>query len=59
MFDLPGFVDMRLDQAGVRQRDVLGVCTYKGEDTHFSFRRTTHRGETQYGRNLSAIMLKP
>lgn len=59
MFDLPGFVDMRLDQAGVRQRDLLGVCTYKGEDTHFSFRRTTHRGETQYGRNLSAIMLKP
>lgn len=59
MFDLPGLVDLRLAQAAVTRRDVLGVCTYRGTDTHFSFRRTTHRGETHYGRNLSAIMLTP
>jgi YfiH family protein len=59
MFDLPSFVDRQLEAAGVVQREVLGVCTYKGAETHFSFRRTTHRGETHYGRNLSAIMLKP
>lgn len=59
MFDLPSFVDQQLEVAGVRRREVLGVCTYKGFQTHFSFRRTTHRGETHYGRNLSAIMLQP
>lgn len=59
MFDLPGFVDSRLAAAGIVHRDVLGACTYAGEGTHFSFRRTTHRGEVQYGRNLSAIVLRP
>jgi YfiH family protein len=59
MFDLPSFVDLQLEAAGVRRREVLDVCTYRGSETHFSFRRTTHRGETHYGRNISAIMLKP
>ncbi len=59
MFDLAGFVDLRLHEAGIGQREILGVCTYGGHDTHFSFRRATHRGEAQYGRNLSAIMLMP
>lgn len=57
-FDLPAYALMRLAAAGVSAR-ALGVCTYADEAGFFSFRRTTHRGEAQYGRNLSAIMLKP
>lgn len=59
MFDLPGFVSYRLDCAEIGSFAVQGRCTYELEDEYFSFRRTTHRNESQYGRNISAIMLKP
>ncbi len=58
-FDLPGFVADRLKQAGVGLVEMAGVCTYADEENYFSFRRTTHHGERDYGRNLSAIMLTP
>ncbi|NNE24089.1 MAG: polyphenol oxidase, partial [Rhizobiales bacterium] len=35
----------------------LGICTYADEARFFSYRRTTHRGEPDYGRQLSAIMI--
>lgn len=57
-FDLPAYVVFRGRAAGI-QIDSLGVCTYVDEKGYFSFRRTTHRAETHYGRNLSAIMLTP
>ena len=55
-FDLPAFILARLERIGVAARFV-GRCTYAEEDAFFSFRRTTHRGETDYGRQLSAIAL--
>lgn len=58
MFDLPAFVSFRLDEAAIGSFAVLGSCTYELEDRYFSYRRTTHRKESQYGRNISAIMLK-
>lgn len=58
-FDLPGYVTERLKAAGIGGVETLTVCTYEHNDAYFSFRRTTHRGETDYGRNVSAIMLKP
>jgi polyphenol oxidase len=57
-FDLPGFVRSRVAAAGV-EVDAVGACTYKDEKGLFSYRRATHRAEPEYGRNLSAIMLKP
>jgi len=57
-FDLEGFVADRLAAAGVRDVERLSVCTYAKPDDFFSFRRTTHRGEPDYGRDISAIMLK-
>lgn len=56
MFDLPGFILSRLDAAGIRA-DTLDLCTYADEDRFFSYRRTTHRGEPDYGRQISAIAL--
>ena len=56
-FNLEEFVADRLRRAGVPRVEPLRTCTYAAEDTFFSYRRTTHRKETDYGRQLSAIML--
>ena len=57
MFDLPGFIAMRLQRAGVMQFQDLGLDTYADEERFFSYRRTTHRKEADYGRLVSAIAL--
>jgi YfiH family protein len=56
-FDLAGYVAHRLTTAGIESVETLDVCTYPPENGFFSFRRTTHAGEPDYGRQLSAIML--
>jgi YfiH family protein len=58
-FDLPAYVGQRLAKLGLEFVSVLNRCTYANEADYFSFRRTTHRGEPDYGRNLSAIVLTP
>jgi YfiH family protein len=55
-FDLPAYVAHRLTAAGV-QADVLGLDTYAEPDRFFSYRRATHRGEADYGRQISLIGL--
>lgn len=56
MFNLPAFTLDRLKKAGVTARSV-GRCTYDEPELFYSYRRTTHRGEADYGRLASAIML--
>jgi YfiH family protein len=56
-FDLEGYVAHRLTEAGVGGVERLGVCTYPAQSGFFSFRRTTHAGEPDYGRQVSAIVL--
>lgn len=58
-FDLPGYVTQRLKATGIGGVETIEACTYEHNDAYFSYRRTTHRGETDYGRNVSAIMLTP
>jgi YfiH family protein len=57
-FDLPGYVRARVAAIGI-EVDGVHPCTYEDEKGLFSYRRATHRAEPEYGRNLSAIMLKP
>jgi len=57
MFDLPGLTTQRLKDAGVTAEN-LDICTYPDEDRFFSYRRTTHRQEPDYGRQISAIMIR-
>ncbi|WP_026380961.1 peptidoglycan editing factor PgeF [Afifella pfennigii] len=57
MFDLPAYIRQRLVAAGTGTVADLGICTYREEAKFFSYRRATHRGETDYGRLLSAITL--
>ena len=56
-FDLGGLIHLRLEQAGVGRIDDLGLDTYSDEKRFFSYRRTTHRKEADYGRQIAAISL--
>ncbi len=56
-FDLPGYVAERLARASVGTIADLGLCTYCDETRLFSYRRSQHRGEPDYGRQISAIVL--
>jgi YfiH family protein len=58
-FDLESYAAHRLEQAGAGDIEKLGICTYPPEAGFFSFRRTTHAGEPDYGRQISAIALVP
>jgi YfiH family protein len=57
-FDLAGFCLSRLSSAGVGTIEHASPDTYADESRFFSFRRTTHRQEPDYGRQISAIVLK-
>ncbi len=57
MFDLAGFIRMRLENAGVLMIDDVGVDTYSDERC-YSYRRSVHRGEPDYGRHVHAIVLE-
>jgi YfiH family protein len=56
-FDLPAYVADRLGRAGVGAISDLGLCTYCEETRLFSYRRSQHHGEDDYGRQISAILL--
>ena len=56
-FDLEGYAAARLAASGVADVGRLSACTYAREADFFSFRRTTHRSERDYGRQISAIAL--
>ncbi|OYX84087.1 MAG: polyphenol oxidase [Azorhizobium sp. 32-67-21] len=57
MFDLPGFIAHRLAEAGIGHVEDLGLDTYSDPERFFSYRRSTHRGEADYGRLVAAITL--
>ena len=57
LFDLAGYIAARLERAGIRQVEDLALCTYADADRFFSFRRSTHRAEADYGRHVNAIAL--
>ena len=56
MFDLPSYGLMRLREAGA-EAEWIGRCTYADPERFFSYRRSTHLHEADYGRLISAISL--
>jgi purine-nucleoside/S-methyl-5'-thioadenosine phosphorylase / adenosine deaminase len=56
-FDLEAYVVHRLIAAGIDEVEALNLDTYADPDRFFSFRRATHQGEADYGRQLSAIAI--
>ena len=57
LFDLPAYIAARLAAAGIRHIEDLGHCTYSDAGRFFSYRRSTHRGESDYGRHINAIAI--
>jgi YfiH family protein len=57
MFDLPGLIEQRVERVGIGRFDNLRLDTYADEERFFSYRRTTHRKEPDYGRLVAGIAL--
>lgn len=57
MFDLTGYIAECVQRAGIIQFEDLGLCTCAEPERFFSYRRTTLRGEPDYGRHINAIAL--
>jgi purine-nucleoside/S-methyl-5'-thioadenosine phosphorylase / adenosine deaminase len=58
MFDLAAYIRTRLENAGVLMIDDIGVDTY-ADERFYSYRRSVHRNEPDYGRLVHAIALQP
>jgi YfiH family protein len=56
-FDIEAYVVSRLANAGIGRIEALGLDTCADEQAFFSYRRATHRGEPDYGREISLIGL--
>jgi YfiH family protein len=56
-FDLEAYVVHRLLAVGIDEVEALNLDTYSNADRFYSYRRSTHRGEADYGRQLSAIAI--
>jgi YfiH family protein len=57
-FDLPAYIGARVARADIRHFTDLALCTYSDPQLFFSYRRTTHRAEPDYGRLIAAITLR-
>ena len=57
MFDLAGYIGACVQRAGIVKFEDLGLCTYADPARFFSFRRSTHCSEPDYGRHINAIAL--
>jgi YfiH family protein len=57
MFDLPGFIGFRLQRAGIGRFEDLARDTYADPQRFYSFRRSTHCKDPDYGRLVAAITL--
>jgi hypothetical protein len=57
MFDLPAYIAMRVERAGAGSLEDLALCTYADETRFYSYRRSVHRKEPDYGRLIAGIAL--
>jgi YfiH family protein len=56
-FNLPAYILKKLECAGIKTRESLGMDTYVNETEFYSYRRMCHRNEKQYGRQIGAITM--
>lgn len=57
MFDLPGFALFRMRAAGIGQAEWSRHCTYSDPDRFYSYRRSVHKKQADYGRLIATIGL--
>ena len=58
LFDLKGYVEKCLYDAGIKFVETIPFNTYTSPDFFHSFRRSTHEGKIREGNNISFIKLK-
>lgn len=58
MFDLPGYIKRRMQIMGVSRVSDVRRDTYAEPKDFFSYRRSVHRGEPDYGRQISVIAIR-
>lgn len=56
-FNLPAYVQARLGTLNLAGVEEAYECTYENESRFFSYRRSCHRKEPDYGRQISAIVV--
>lgn len=59
LFDLPAYILARLAAAGIETVEDTGQCTYADPERFYSYRRSTHRAEPDYGRHINAVAIAP
>ena len=57
-FNLVEYSLHQIEKTGVQKVDFIDSCTYQNPNLHFSYRRSVHQSENDYGRMLSTIMLE-
>jgi len=57
-FDLSGYVMQRLRLSGISKIGNTAIDTYAHDTNYFSYRRSTHKNEADYGRQISVIAIK-
>jgi polyphenol oxidase len=57
LFDLPEFVKSELAKSSLMHIDACAHCTYRNESLFYSYRRSQQRGDQDYGRQISAIVV--
>jgi polyphenol oxidase len=57
-FNLPSYSLRQLERAEISNIGIRPVDTYADEQNYFSYRRSIHCGETEYGRQIAAIMIR-
>jgi len=57
LFNLPAYAEMHLKKAGISQINIIAKDTFSNDNEFFSYRRSCKRGETAYGRQISAIVM--
>jgi YfiH family protein len=57
MFDLAGYIKLRLERADITMIDDVQTDTY-ADERFYSYRRSVHRKKPDYGRNIHAIVLQ-
>jgi YfiH family protein len=57
MFDLTGYIAARAARAGIVNFEDVGLDTYAEPERFYSYRRSTHLKEPDYGRHINAIAL--
>lgn len=56
-FNLPKYICSRLLQNGIKNTHIIDIDTYANEKSFFSYRRSIHKNESDYGRQLNIISI--